>query len=190
MTIEYAIDRPGWARLIGPTDGLGTGAAFAAGGAALTLLWAAWAVWSLGSYGRIIRLTGQQAARPALGLLTADGDGGPVVVTAEPLVTPPQFVVVPLLAPLPHGTATAFASGPTPMVTVHGRLADGEVVVIEVPGAAAPLLPRGTAEAVDIATLLDLLDSAGALARSVAADAERVGRPVDQGDPAASACGG
>jgi hypothetical protein len=178
-TIEYAIQRPGWARLVGPTDGLGTGAAIGAGGATLALLWAGWALWSLGSSHRIIRLAGGQPPRPAVGLLTADGEGWPVVVAAEPLVIPPQFVLVPLLTPLPHGAAAAFASAPAPTLTVHGRLAEGEVVVIEVPGAAAPLLPSGNAELADSARLLDLLDSAGALARSLAADEDRVDQPVD-----------
>lgn len=178
-TIEYAVGRPGWARLVGPADGLGNGALFGAGGAALTLLWAAWALWSLGSSARIVRLAGREAPRPAVGLLTADGDGAPVLVAADPLVTPPQFVAIPLLAPLPHGTAAAFAGVTTATFTAHGRLADGEVVVVEVPGVAAPLQPRANAEIADNTALLDLLDSAGALTRSIPRDRDLVDEAAD-----------
>jgi hypothetical protein len=177
--IAYVVDRPGWAQVVGPADGLDRGAALAGGGAALALLWAGWAIRSLGRAGRAIRQVAGEAPRPAVGLLTADGDGGPVVVAADPLVTPPQLVTIPLLAPLPHRTAAAFAGVPAPTLTVHGRLADGELVVVEVPGAAAPLLPRDYAAATDIAALLDLLDSAGALTRSIRGDRGLVGEAAD-----------
>lgn len=176
--ITYVVDQPGWVRLVGPADGLDRGTALAGGGAAVVLLWAGWSLWSLGRSRRVVRQVGREAPRPAVGLLTADGDGSPVVVAADLLVTPPRFVTVPLLAPLPHGTAAAFAGVAAPTLSVHGRLADGELVVVEVPGAPA-LLPRDYAAATDNTALLDLLDSAGALTRSIRGDRDLVGEAAD-----------
>ena len=164
VRVEYATGHPGEVRLAGAGDGLGRGAALGGAGITVGLLWAGWRVRSTMRFVRSVHTAHRQLPRPALGLLTADGDGHPVVLLRDPLVSPPAWFAVPVEVPLPHGTASAFAAGAA--VSVHGRLTDGGVVVVR-PAADTPeLLPAAPAVALGLERVAELLDSAGVLARS------------------------
>jgi hypothetical protein len=166
VTLEYAVDHPGWARFIGPDDALDRAVGLALVGSLLVLFGAAGAVLRLAGQARTIRRAGLEVPRPGLGLLTADEAGAPVVVVCDPLVTPARFTAVPLAEPLPHGTARLFAEGPSSALAVHGRLADGAAVVLEIPGREMILHPRGRAFRLEPADLRALLDPAGILVGS------------------------
>jgi hypothetical protein len=87
------------------------------------------------------------------------------------LVSPVRFVAVPLLDPLPHGTAAAFATDAATSVTVCDGPPDGPIAVVKLPGGPT-LLPSGPAFLPDAKRVVDLLDSVSALAREVE-EAER-----------------
>jgi hypothetical protein len=108
--------------------------------------------------------------RPALGLLTADHVGDPVVLAVDPLVAPLCFVAVPLQHPLPAGTAARFMEVAAPALSTRGALRNGELVVLEVDGIPAPLLPAAPAVELTFDVVLELIDSAGGLARATAGD--------------------
>jgi hypothetical protein len=163
VTIEYAVGHPGWARLTGPDDSLDREVGLALAGSLLVLLGMGGALVRLAGQGRSIRRAREEASRPGVGLLTADQTGAPVIVVCDPLVTPAQFVAVPLATPLPHGTARIFAEAPTPLLAVHGRPADGATVVLEIPDRQVTLLPRDRAFGLEPDDLRALLDPVGIL---------------------------
>ncbi len=163
VRVRYAVESPRWARLDGEADDLDTGAAVAALASVATLGTAGWRVHTLARWRRRVRQAADTAPRPALGLLTADADGDPLLLLTDPLVVPTEFTAVPLARPLPHDAVTRLRPGT--QLSVHGGLGHGAAVVVRVPGIEAPLLP--TAPAVDLPpfVLLDLLDPAHAWAR-------------------------
>jgi hypothetical protein len=105
---------------------------------------------------------------PALGLLTADAAGRPLLVACSPAGAPLELYAVPLETPLPHGTAARFVAQRPLELRLRGRPAGGETVVPEVGGAVLwPTAPAWLPEPDD---LVALLDSVGALGRSAAQD--------------------
>ncbi|MGZ4658435.1 MAG: hypothetical protein ACXVGE_16250 [Blastococcus sp.] len=168
VTVEYSIVDPGTARLVGPADGLGRGVILPLAAAALLLVWSGRRARTAAAGVRAARAAAESPPNPALGLLTADRRGAPLLLACSPLVTPLQFLAVPLQTPLPHGVAAAFAANPGLGVRVRGRLAEHETVLAEVGGAA--LRPAGPARRPDDDELVALLDSVGALTRSVDGD--------------------
>jgi hypothetical protein len=94
-------------------------------------------------------------------------------------MAPARFLAVPLVTPLPKGTAALFAAGRDVELTARGRLAEGELVVLEVAGSGAALFPAGPATVPDTDTLLLLLDSAGVFAR-FASDSHGDDGPADE----------
>jgi hypothetical protein len=105
---------------------------------------------------------------PAMGLLTADAAGRPLLVACSPAGAPLELYAVPLETPLPHGTAARFVAQRPLELRLRGRLADGETVIPEVGGAV--LWPTGPAWLPEPDDLVALLDSVGALGRSAAQD--------------------
>lgn len=166
VPVEYAVDSPGDARISGPGDELELGAGMGAAGLVAGLLWTGSRLRRVVRHVQGVHRAHAEGPRPALGLLTAGLDGSPVLLLGDPRVTPVEFVAVPLETPLPRGTARLFAASPGPQLWVHGRLGAGELVVAEVAGTDAPLIPRAGAIRPGAAALLELLDSTGALARS------------------------
>jgi hypothetical protein len=168
VRVEHAVDSPSWARVVGDDDALGRGTALTTGAVALCLSVAGWRVRTLARWRARVRRAASAAPRPALGLLTADPAGDPLLLVTDPVVTPLRFTAVPLARPLPRGTAARTRPGAP--LSVHGELRDGAVVV-RVPGVDQPLLPTGPAALVPPAGLLYLLDPAHALLDEVDADA-------------------
>ncbi|GAB4082548.1 hypothetical protein GCU67_11280 [Modestobacter muralis] len=168
VRVVYATDDPDRARLSGADDDLGRGALLGSLLMATSVLVAGWRVASLARWRAWVGRTRTATARPALGLLTADAAGEPLVLLMDPVVSPLRFVAVPLVQPLPADAAAALQGGGP--VSAHGRLAAGEPVVLDV-GAASALLPTGPAASVGPGELLHLLDAAHALAPE-AEDAE------------------
>jgi hypothetical protein len=164
VTVEYAVGDPGAARLVGPADGLGRSAALTAGAVALVLLFIAYRVRSALAGVRAARAAAELPPNPAVGLLTADGDGRPLLVVCSPVGGPLELYTVPLETPLPHGTAALFVAHRPLELRVRGHLAEG-VTVIPAVGAAV-LWPAGPASLPDREELVVLLDSVGALGRS------------------------
>jgi hypothetical protein len=159
---------PGAARLVGPADGLGRSVALTAGAVALILLFIGYRVRSATVAFRAARASSELPPNPALGLLTADGAGRPMLVACSPAGAPLELYVVPLETPLPHGTAARFVAQRPLELRLRGRLAGGETVIPEVGGAV--LWPTGPAWLPEPDDLVALLDSVGALSRSAAQD--------------------
>jgi hypothetical protein len=168
VTVEYAVGEPGAARLVGPADGLGRSAALTAGAVAFLLLFIAYRVRAAVSAFGAARASAELPPNPALGLLTADTDGRPLLVACSPATSPIELFAVPLETPLPHGTAARFIAQCPLELRLRGRLADGETVIPEVGG--GMLWPAGPAWLPDPDDLVVLLDSVGALSRSSAED--------------------
>jgi hypothetical protein len=166
VTVEYAVGEPGAARLVGPADGLWRSAALTAGAVALLLLFIAYRVRAATSAFRAARASAELPPNPALGLLTADTDGRPLLVACSPTGSSLELYAVPLETPLPHGTAARFVAQCPLELRLRGRLADGETVIPEVGGAV--LWPAGPAWLPEPDDLVVLLDSVGALSRSSA----------------------
>jgi hypothetical protein len=164
VTVEYAVGDPGAARLVGPADGLGRGVALTGGAVALVLLFITYRVRSVAADVRAVRVSAELAPNPALGLLTADSGGRPLLVACSPLDMPLELFTVPLETPLPHGTAARFVGQHPLQLRVRGRLAEGATVVPEAGGTV--LWPAGPASLPDREELVVLLDSVGALGRS------------------------
>lgn len=159
VRITYATTAPGWARIDGPGDGLPRYLLLTAAGTALALGLAGWR-----TSRRVLtrRRLGAAAAvpdRPALATLTGSPDGEPVLLVCDPVSQPAEVVAVPLVAPLPHGAAGAFPADRGLGVRARGRLREGEVVVVHVPGIDAALVPAGPAWTPDSDDLLVLLDA-------------------------------
>ncbi|MFB9324202.1 hypothetical protein [Cryptosporangium minutisporangium] len=110
---------------------------------------------------RLLSRQATAADRPALGTITGDRDGDPVLLACDPLITPPQLFAIALRTPLP---ATALQHDAPLRLRAHGKLAEGEPVVAELPDGAL-LIPAGPAIPADTQILCDLLDSVGALQR-------------------------
>jgi hypothetical protein len=163
FTIRYAVDRPGWARLVGPADDLGWAALVALIATVLGAGWLAVTLTAAVTALRSIIRTRTAVARPALALLTADRYGEPVLLACDPLATPLQLVAIPLRRPLPHDAAAAFANGPVE-VSARGALTAGSAVLTELPtDPPAVLVPAGPAEILDPADVVALLDTAALL---------------------------
>lgn len=183
VRIVHAADDPHWARLVGDDDDLDQAALLSALATVLCLAVAGWRVRSLLGWRSRVRRATAAAPRPALGSLTADPTGAPLVLLTDPLVSPLRFTAVPLAHPLPVGTSARMAGGE--VLSVHGELRDGAAVVVRVPGVGAPLLPAGPAAEVPAADLLVLLDAAHALdpfpdepEQGEADDPERIDEPT------------
>jgi hypothetical protein len=168
VTVEYAVGEPGAARLVGPADGLGRSAAVTAGTVALLLLFIGYRVRAATSAFRAARASAELPPNPAVGLLTADTDGRPLLVLCSPTETPLELFAVPLETPLPHGTAARFVTQRPLELRLRGRLAEGETVIPEVGGVL--LWPAAPAWLPDSDDLVVLLDSVGALSRSAVED--------------------
>ncbi len=164
VTVEYAVTDPGSARLVGPPDGLGRSVTLTLAAVALLLLWGINRIRSTLADMHGVRMAAQNPPNPALGLLTADSRGRPLLIACSPLTSPLELYAVPLEAPLPHGTAALFVANLAPELRLHGRLAEGETVVPEL--GRAVLWPAGPAWLPDADDLLGILDSVGALDRS------------------------
>jgi hypothetical protein len=165
VTVEYSLADPGSARLVGPDDGLGRGVALSLGAVLLVLLWSRRRARAARTGVRAARAAAECPPNPALGLLTAEGDGGPLLLLCSAVVAPQRFVAVPLQSPLPHGIGALFAAAAGVELRVRGRLAAGEFVVAEV--GASVLRPAGPAWEPDDEELLELVDSVGAFLRSL-----------------------
>jgi len=163
VTVEYALGDPGSARLVGPADGLGRTVGLTLAAAGIVLLWGCRRTRSVLAGMRAVRMAAERPPNPALGLLTADGGGRPLLIACSPFAPPLELYAVPLEAPLPHGTAALFVATVAPDLRLRGRLAEGETVVAEVGGAV--LWPAGPAWLPAPEDLVTLLDSVGALGR-------------------------
>lgn len=163
VTVRYAVDRPGRARLAGAGDGLDRGAGLAGLATLLALGWAGWRIVDLVVGERAIRRARGGARRPGLALLTADPMGEPLLLACDPALTPVKLLGVPLQTPLPHGTAASFTTAAGTAVTVHGRLTDGQAVVTALSG--QQLIPAAPAFDLEPGLLLEILDSAQAVQR-------------------------
>ena len=166
MTVDYVVGSPGTARLSGPDDDLDLGAGLGAAGITLGLWWAGRRAGTLARHVRGVHRAHAAPPQPAVGLLTAGPDDGPLLLVGDPRVTPVQFLAVPLETPLPRGTARAFTAAPGPQLEVRGRPAEGELVVAQLAGSGTTLLPRAGSARPDAGALLQLLDTTAALARS------------------------
>jgi hypothetical protein len=162
VEIEYSLASPGQARLAGDGDALGEPAGLGGAGVLLGAAWAAQRVRGEVRRTREVHRAHGVPPRAALGLLTADGTGSPLVLLCDPLVVPLRWLGVPVESPLPDCAAAAFAG--TTRLVVHGVPAAGEWITVEVPNSAATLFPAGPAVAPDADDLVPLLDSAAALA--------------------------
>lgn len=168
VTVEYAVGQPGAARLVGPADGLGRSAALTTAGVALVLLFIGYRLRSATAGLRAARTAAELPPNPAIGLLTADGAGNPLLLACSPASSPLELYAVPLETPLPHGTAARFVAQRPLELRLRGRLADGGTVVPEVGGTL--LWPAAPAALPDADDLVVLLDSVGALTRSAAGE--------------------
>jgi hypothetical protein len=164
--IEYSVDHPGQARMTNApvTDGT---VLLCAVGLGMALLWAAVNAARLTRRARAVRRSLETPERQALGLLTADGLGKPLVLVCDPLVTPVRFIAVQLLEPLPHGTAASFAADGGTALTVRGGPPGDFPVVVRLMGG-PPLLPAARAFQPDAERVIDLLDTVGAFMRDTA----------------------
>jgi hypothetical protein len=134
VVVRYASDRPGWARLEGPVDGLGRGAVMGLAGVLLALGWAAHRLTGVSAGVRAIRRAERATSRPALGVLTADPFGDPVLLVCDPAVVPVELYAVALRTPLPPGAAAACCSATAVSLRVRGQLREGGAVVVDLPG--------------------------------------------------------
>ena len=164
VTVRYALDRPGRARLVGAGDGLDRAAAAAGLVTVVILSWAGWRLVGVAAGDRAVRRAAAGPRRPGLALLTADPDGEPLLLACDPVLHPVRLIGVPLRTPLPHGTLTAFGATAGTDITLLGRPADGEAVITELP-TGNRLLPAAPAYDLDPPLLLEVLDSAGVLGR-------------------------
>jgi hypothetical protein len=164
VPVAYSVADPGKARLDGAGDGIGRGAGIALAVVVLLGVWARRRARAAAAGVRAPQAAAEMPPNPALGLLTAEPDGGPLLLLCAPVVSPLRFHAMSLLAPLPHGVAARFASNPGLELRLRGRLAAGETVLAEVGGAV--LRPAGPVWLPDTDDLVVLLDSVGALTRS------------------------
>lgn len=178
VTVEYALADPDAARLVGPADGLGRGVALTLGALAVLAAWSVRRGRAARAGVRAVHAATEQPPNPAVGLLTADPAGRPLLLACNPLVQPVQLYAVPLEPPLPHGTAATFAASGATELRLRGRLWAGELVVPEAGG--RRLRPSGPATLPDDEQLARLLDSVGALVRAADGDEHR-GQPGDEG---------
>jgi hypothetical protein len=176
IDVEYALADPSAARLRGNGDAFGQGVALCVTALLVGFLWSGGVGVLAWRRTRAVRAARVLNRRPALGLLTADVTGRPLVLAVDPLVSPVTFVAVPVQLPLPQGTGARFLETSTPALSARGALRAGEVVVLEVDGAGGPLVPAAPAAELPLAVVLDLLDSAGVLTRAGDAD----GPPPDE----------
>ena len=137
-------------------------------GLGVAVLWAAVSIARMTRRARALRAALEEPERQALGLLTAGALGEPLVLVCDPLVAPVRFTAVPLLTPLPHGTATSFAENGATSLTVRGGPPGTLPAVVRVVGGPA-LLPAGRPYQPDAERVIDLLDSVGAFVRETAA---------------------
>jgi len=159
VVVRYASDRPGWARPDGPTDGLGRGAAMGVAGFLLALGWAGHRLAGVRAGVRAIRRAEGAPSRPALGVLTADPSGDPVLLVCDPAVVPVELYAVALRTPLPPGAAVAFCSATAVPLRVRGQLRQGAAVVVDLPGphpaTVWPSAPAWRPEPEDLLVVLD-----------------------------------
>ncbi len=133
VVVRYAADRPGWARLDGPDDGLGRGAAMGVAGFLPALGWAGYRLAGVSAGVRAIRRAERAPSRPGLGVLTADPSGDPVLLVCDPAVVPVELYAVELRTPLPPGAAGVFRSATAVSLRIRGRLREGGAVVVDLP---------------------------------------------------------
>ena len=163
VRIEYSLAHPGEARLVGDRT-LGRAAAVTGFGLLLLGGWTSRRVAVVVRHTAGVAHARRERPRPALGLLTADSDGGPLVLVCDPLVSPVQFLAVPVETPLPTGTAAALAGDP--QVAVHGRLAAGRLVTLEPAGGGGTLFPAAPALPLHPELMAAVLASTAAPART------------------------
>lgn len=164
VSINYAVNKPGWARIDGSADGLLHWLLLAAAGSLAAAAVGAVKVLRVFAARRAVGHAAQQPARPALACLTGAPDGQPLLLICDAVTQPAEIYAVPLLTPLPHGTATSFPDHSGLPVQRHGVLAVDQAVVIDVPGVTGPLWPSGAAWRPEPEELLFVLDTANALA--------------------------
>jgi len=158
LSVTYATDAPGWARVEGDADGLDLGALLALVGVVLTLGWAGFRALTIGWTQRMLGRAARNAPRPALGLVTSDPMGAPMLLVCDPVIQPVELRAVPLRTPLP--AAALAAEGPLWLRT-FGALTAGAAVVSELVDFERELLvPAGPVLVPDCEFVLWLLDSA------------------------------
>lgn len=185
VPIEYAVDKPGWARIDGSADGLLHWLLLAAAGSLAAAAVGAVKVLRVVTAKRAVEHAAQQPARPALACLTGAPDGQPLLLICDAVTQPAEIYTVPLLTPLPHGTANSFPGHSGLPVQRRGALAVGQPVVIDVPGVTGPLWPSGAAWRPEPEELLFVLDTANALADELGNDEDddRDDKPPASRDP-------
>ncbi|MGN6598241.1 MAG: hypothetical protein ACTHMW_02995, partial [Actinomycetes bacterium] len=156
----------------GPGDGLVWMSLLGVAGGVLALAVGLARVRRLSVASSEIGAAARQEPRPALALLSAAPDGGPVLLVCDPVVQPVQLYAVPVTAPLPQGAAAAFPSDSGRDVLIRGVLGDGAAVVVDVPGIAGSLWPAAPAWHPDGEELLLVLDPAAVLGHAVGEDEE------------------
>lgn len=189
VSIEYAVDKPGWARIDGPADGLLQWLLLAAAGSLATALVGAVKVLRAVAAARAVRRAAQQQSRPALACLTGAPDGLPLLLVCDPVTQPAEVYAVPLLTPLPHGAAGSFRGRAGMLVQRRGALADGQTLVVDVPGVPGTLWPSGLAWRPAADELVFLLDTANALADELEDEQDEQDEHRDGERPATGAPG-
>jgi len=162
LRITYSVTEPGWARIDGEGDGLPRYLLLTGAGALIALGVAGVRTSRLAIARRRVSDVATKPGRPALATLTCAPDGAPVLLVCNPVAQPVEVLAVPLLTPLPQGTAGAFPADRALEVRAHGALSDAQAVVVHVPGLTAALTPAGPAWAPDGDELLMLLDAEAA----------------------------
>jgi hypothetical protein len=181
LRITYSVAKPGWARIDGEGDGLPRYLLLTGAGALIALGIAGVRTSRLAIARRRVSDAAGKPGRPALATLTGAPDGEPVLLVCNPVAQPAEVLAVPLLTPLPHGSARAFPTDRALEVRAHGTFNDGEAVVVDVPGVNAALTPAGPAWAPDSDELLMLLDAEAAFIDAVDEDDEREGDKTSAG---------
>jgi hypothetical protein len=181
LRITYSVAKPGWARIDGEGDGLPRYLLLTGAGALIALGIAGVRTSRLAIARRRVSDAAGKPGRPALATLTGAPDGEPVLLVCNPVAQPAEVLAVPLLTPLPHGSARAFPTDRALEVRAHGTFSDGEAVVVDVPGVNAALTPAGPAWAPDSDELLMLLDAEAAFIDAVDEDDEREGNKTSAG---------
>lgn len=84
LVVKHAVDKPGWVRLEGRGDGLDRGAALGLVGVLIALGWAGRRAVEATAGGRAVRRAKEAPPRPAVGTLTADPLGDPLLLVCDP----------------------------------------------------------------------------------------------------------
>jgi hypothetical protein len=150
VALRYDAGKPERARLAGPDDRTGRAALISGTVAAVCAGLVAWRLRRTWTTIAMLRRRRAQPPQPMRYVLFADFEGEPGVALFPVTGDPPPAAFVPLWAPLPRGVPV-YGTG-----VVHGRVEDGEAVVLTVEG--RTLWPVDAAEAVEEDLALALLN--------------------------------